>query len=420
MILFLNVFITDQGFTKYKRGLIPSSNRANIFKYMVTSLSVIDWSHVIIYYDLDTNYQHRRSEIDEYIRTLFPDPVIYPFRNERQEQWKDAVHKVSALKDDLIWFSCNDDHIFIDYETGLLNRIETKLRDLTKSHEYVSCHFSHWPEMQYFSRIPPGHTKVGAVEEHKDYFIAVSRNCDSVQIVNNNLLRYWWFEHDYGDSWMPKTDSPSARVISPETMRITPYRELVRHFDGYSHNRININICPPLFIPDGFFGNGIKILYCSDTGRKGYVHVNPLKKNYTTVDSAGADLKCLLEDLPLFWQPRIGETKVAKHENRELLIRRRNEAVLKMVWQKIQLPVTKLEVALRFDDSQIPLEELRKLEVFRRNYRITNFLPSLVRLSIFKLRLSLFELPNKLLHLAGSIPYLRNLKQSLTKRLSHI
>jgi len=365
MILFMNVFITDKGWAKYNRGLLPSSKRIDVFKYSLASLSVIDWSQVTIYYDLDTNYQHRRREIDEYIRLLFRDPVIYPFRNDRQPQWKVAMQKLFALEDDFVWFCCNDDHIFIDYETELLKRIEIKLGELTKDYKYVSCHFSHWPEALFYGRTPPRFTKVGVIEEHKDYFLTIYHSCDSIQIANKNLLQYWWFEHDYGDAWMPRTDTPYNGAISPETVSIVPYRELARHFDGYSHNRININVCPPLFIPDGFFDNEIKILYCSNTKKKGYVHVNPLKKNYTTVDSEGADLKCVLDDLPLFWRSRIAQVEIARRENRELLIRHRNVATLKMAWEKSQVPVNRLEVALRFDNSQTPSEELRRFEIFR-------------------------------------------------------
>jgi hypothetical protein len=207
------------------------------------------------------------------------------------------------------------------------------------------------------------------VEEHEDYFMTQWPYNASIQIVNKNLLHYWWFEHEYGDAWMPRTDTVGGgEAISPETACILPYRELVRHFDGYSHNGIDINACPPLFIPDGFFDNEIKILYCSDQRRKGYVSVNPLKKNYSTVDRTGADLKCVLEDLPLFWRSRIAQVETARHVDEKLLLRRRNEAVLKFAWPKIQLPVTGLEAALRFSDPQNPSKEIRQLENFARSY----------------------------------------------------
>ena len=362
MILFLNVFITDQGFTKNDRGLLPSDNRVDIFKYSLASLSVIDWSRVVIYYDLDTNYQHRRREIDEYIRSLFREAIIYPFRNDRQSQWKVAMRALFDIKgDDLVWFCCNDDHIFIDYEKDLLERIEAKLLDLAAKHEYVSCYFTHWPECLYYGRTPPRFTKVGVLEDHRDYFITIYDNSDSAQIVNKKLLRYWWFEHDYGDVWMPRTD---MCVVSPEVFCVIPYRELVRHFDGYSHNNVDINVCPPLFIPDGFFNDEIKISYCSNDRKSGYVHVNPMKKNFSTVDKNGADMKCVVEDLPLFWRSRITCVETAGNINRRLLLKRRNVAVLKMALQKTYIPIFKLEIALRFDKNHAISREIGRMRTF--------------------------------------------------------
>ncbi len=361
----MNVFITDNSVTKYDRGLLPSSNRLDIFKYSLASLSVIRWTKVIIYCELDTTYQDRRSEIDGYIKSLFCEPIIYSFRNEWQPQWQAAMKEVFEMDDDFVLFCCNDDHIFVDYESDLLERIENKLIDLSKNHKYVSCYFTHWPEVL---RSEMGVvTLADKVIEYGDCFVKFWRNYDSMQIVNKNLLHYWWFEHDYGNTWMPRTDVPralgGAHTTTPITACIIPYRELARHFDGYSHADIDINVCPPLFIPDGFFENDIKILYCSDIKKTGFVNVNPLKKNYSTVDPNGADLKCLLEDLPLFWRDRISSIETVKHESKEKLLSARNRAVLDMSRQKTLLPVIMLKCALRFDDNQIPSIEMQKLEI---------------------------------------------------------
>lgn len=383
MILFLNAFITDRGLSKLKRGLLPSANRGDVFKYSLASLSVIDWSHVIIYYELDTNYQQRRREIDEYIGSLFVDPVIYPFRNQRQPQWKVAMEKLFEIEDDdLVWFSCNDDHIFVDYETDLLERIAAKLVDLTKRYQYVSCLPTHWPEELIHSNSPAA-TKPGVIEQDKDYFFHISTSASSMRIVNQNLLRAWWFDHDYGDIWLPRSDPPAptpGSVISPKYALVIPSRELVRHFDGYSY-RISINTCPPLFIPEGFFENRIKISYCSEARKAGYVHVNPLKKNYSTVDPNGADLKCTLEDLPIFWRSRIARVDIATEVDRELLLRRRNEAVLKIAWEyptahgRTYPPLAALGAALKFNDPQDPSNELRQLKRFEISYKRRRLLP---------------------------------------------
>jgi hypothetical protein len=207
--------------------------------------------------------------------------------------------------------------------------------------------------MLHAARTPPRFTEIGVIEEHEDYFVTLWRIHDSLQIVSRKLLWYWWFEQDYGNTWMPRSDPPSGRihVISPDTACIIPYRELVRHFDGYSHSGTDINVCPPLFIPVGFFDDDIKIQYGFRTKKSGFVDVNPLKKNYSTVDPNGADLKCTLDDLPLFWRSRISEVAVVENPPNQLLLKRRNEAVLKTAWQHIQLPVEMLETSLRFKDS---------------------------------------------------------------------
>ncbi len=359
MILFLNVFITDNGIGKYFRGLLPQYTPVDIFKYSLASLSVIDWNHVIIYYTLDTNYKHRREEIDQYIKSLFHAPIIYSFRNEHQSQWKVAINELIALEDNWVWFCCNHDHIFIDYELDLLKRIEAKLIDLSKSYEYVSCYFTHWTEILYHSKTPPRFTKVGSIEENKDYFVTIWHNYDSAQIVNKNILRYWWFEHDYGDTWMPRTDNGglhSIDVRSPKIACVIPYRELVRHFDGYTTSADPIpciNICPPLFIPEGFFDNDVKILYCSDIRKKGYVDINPLKEYYTIIDHEGTDMKCVLEDIPLFWRSRISQIEIAKDIDRKLLLKYRNDEILKMGCYRFQIEVMNL---LKHRNEEIQLE----------------------------------------------------------------
>jgi hypothetical protein len=75
-----------------------------------------------------------------------------------------------------------------------------------------------------------------------------------------------------------------------------------------------------------------------------------------------------LEDLPLFWRSRIAQVETARHVDEKLLLRRRNEAVLKFAWPKIQLPVDRLEVAMRFSDPQNPSREILRLGNFARSY----------------------------------------------------
>ena len=331
MILFLNVFITNKFLTYYYRGLLPSFNRLDVFKYSLASLSVIKWSRVIIYYELDTIYENRRSELDEYIQDLFDQPVVFNYRNTQQSHWQKAMEELFSLEDDLVWFLCNDDHIFIDYETSLLYRIEAKLKKMSAKYPYVSCNFSHWPEYLYMGS--KYYSSEGTIECSEDYCVRILSTNNSIQIVNKNWLRYVWFEHDYGDAFLPRTDWRKYPVKFPPAACIIPYREMVRHFDGYSHVGLDINACPPLFIPEGFFQKDIKVLYCAAQRKSRYVHINPTITNYSTVDPKGVDLRCCLEDLPLFWKPRIVTIEVANEIDRDLLFKHRDAAVTKLGFQ---------------------------------------------------------------------------------------
>ena len=353
MILFLNVFITNssQGL-KYDRGFLgQATDRLAVFKYSLASFAVIPWSKVVIYYDLASKDQAERESLEAYILALFKNPEIHRFQNERQDQWQTAVRRLDEVDDDLVWFCCNDDHIFVDYETDLLLRVETACREQLQSSPFLSFVPTHWPEDLATHR--------AAKAETADYFTASGQVTNSMQVVNKGLLRYWWFEHDYGGAWMPRTDTGTllhaadgqaprrVSVVAPEAYpALVPFRELVRHFDGYSHASVDIDACPPLAIPEGFFEDAIRIAYGAELPAPGWVLVNPLKSHHRVVDRCGADLKCVLEDLPLFWRSRTAEIEVAQALPESDLLRRRNEAVVDLATWCHPLPVKKLRAAL--------------------------------------------------------------------------
>ena len=125
-----------------------------------------------------------------------------------------------------------------------------------------------------------------------------------------------------------------------------------------------MNVCPPLFIPEGFFESDIKILYGSDERKSGYVNVNPAARNYSVLDSDGVDPKCTLEDLPLFWRSRISKIEYGLKLDSVSLLRHRNEEVLKSAWQLTQIPMDSIKVSLRFENTQPSASEWRRLRLF--------------------------------------------------------
>jgi hypothetical protein len=130
-----------------------------------------------------------------------------------------------------------------------------------------------------------------------------------MMIVNQSLLKAWWWNCNYGDSFIPRTDwTPGVRGIEHPCFMHS--RELCRHFDGYSFRAdvFDARDIPPLDIPKGFFENDIKIRYGYDKPCEGWTWLNPLVSEYRVLNVKGTDYKCLPEDLPLFWNGRISQT----------------------------------------------------------------------------------------------------------------
>lgn len=93
------------------------------------------------------------------------------------------------------------------------------------------------------------------------------------------------------------------------------------------------DIVPPLFIPAGFFEKKIKIRYGYSDYKKGWVNINPLIEKYSFEDSSGADLKILLEEIPLFWKKRISCLDINKNIDCKKL-----EEARKKILDKIKNP----------------------------------------------------------------------------------
>ena len=149
MILFINVFITNQRMV----GLPNLSNsrsysKLDIFRYMLASYSVINWSAVHIYYSLDKEFKSKKLFIDDEINYLFQGSKlrINHFRIDSLGGWKSALKIINSQDDEWIWFSCNDDHIFIDSNLDTLKSILISAEKVSKAYKFISILPSHWQE----------------------------------------------------------------------------------------------------------------------------------------------------------------------------------------------------------------------------------------------------------------------------------
>lgn len=331
MILFLNVFITDQRASPsaYK-DLDPNSrvhSKLDVFKYTLVSYSVIKWTSAIFYLKIDNKFIQYKDELKCFINDLFPNIAkIYDYRLDSYEQWIEAIKLPDYSDETWIWFACNDDHPFIDSSLEKLGKvIEYAGRISSTNNQYVSIFPSHWQESMaerkrrvkiknkpYHRLYRPSST---ILEDNDLYYITTASSCISIQIITKKLLVLWFTDRDRCPKDLRRTDA----IIAPkEQITLIPYIELVRHFDVYSHAHIPHEIVPPMFIPAGFFDRKMKVQYGGEKRELGYVYIHPDKKmislemSHRDRDSESnnlCDTNILYEELPLFWHDRISEVK---------------------------------------------------------------------------------------------------------------
>ena len=90
--LFINVLITDKpvpfASKPYDRGLLHFDNKLDVFKYMISSLSVIPFEEIHIYYTLDEQYKEREEELKNHIyNELYNDNIVFNINNTRLERY---------------------------------------------------------------------------------------------------------------------------------------------------------------------------------------------------------------------------------------------------------------------------------------------------------------------------------------------
>jgi len=305
MILFFNVFITDthaKGVAAYQnREMAKNYDKLDIYKYSLASLSnIYPWKKVIISTKLDENYNCRREELNNFIKQEFGkyDLIIRDYRNETQEDWQKDVE---LLDDNLIWFSGNHDHVFIDNDYKYFSRF---VNDFNNKTGLFALQYSHWPEFLYDPFF------FGKKAEFDGRYIKMfGQYHHSLQIISKDLYKYYWFNFDLPkDQVWGRTDNFISDIFKDEIEIYVSLKEFCRHFDGYQHCALPYtnNIVPVLEIPDGFFQNNIRINY-SQQYKQDYTNINPRAYSLKIYDKNGFDFWYSKKFIPPFWNGRIKE-----------------------------------------------------------------------------------------------------------------
>ena len=350
MILFLNIILTSNPpippypstnltrvYYPYDRGLLPNYNQIDILKYSLASLAVAyPWSRVILKIKLENEYLDRKQELKNFIKKEFKnfDLILEWERNTTQQDW---INSYNLLNDDLIWFCCNHDHIFIDNSTEYLQNLLTQVK-LDKNYPMVAIGFSHFPENIMWAKrgmhLPPHDPSSYLIE--KDYISVDSTIHDSIMIITKKVYHEWWCDGDLKGGYFPRPETHYGISIGwikpmPILRYIIPLKEICRHFDGYGHSKIPNNNCPALDIPSGFFINDIKIRYGYDDYKEGWVNINPKNQTYRADSLKGTDYRFELNSLPLIWKDKISIMDCNPNINQEEMITYFIESILKMI-----------------------------------------------------------------------------------------
>ena len=351
MVLIFNVYLTDSSGNPYSgitRGVLPSYSKLDITKYSLASLAVAyTWTKAIINVELDTKLysEQDREELKAFVKKEFSGIELL-YNNKRavyQQEWKSLYKEINA---DLILLLCNHDHIFLDSSRECLEQIVNQKHD-----KYATIVMSHWPENIRWAK--SGYIELNETtprQLNKDYSILdyglsyKGTSIDSLNIITKDLYYNWFFTGEWKEVPLPRIDGISGvypsiinirqrlNIPLPEQIVIIPFKEQMRHFDGYMHQRIGNNTCPSLIIPEGFFDSKIKLRYGYEDRKEGWVNLNPKVENYRAADLSGVEDKITLEDLPLLWQNRVAEIDNSLNIIEEEMIQYRLKAVLEQIY----------------------------------------------------------------------------------------
>ena len=351
MVLLFNVFITPSKGNPsiiYDRGNLKPSSKLDITKYALSSLAVAyPWSRAIINVELDSNHYSKddNKNIHDFISKEFKDiEFIYSSKRcELQKEWQALYNNINS---DLIFYLGNHDHIFIDSSNFYLKDL-VEIAKNSKNSTIITSHFPEnirWAKSGYIELHESTPRKLNNNFKINDNYLSYEGICiDSLNIITKSLYYNWFFTGNWGDEIkLPRTDGIGGvdllkmrnylGIELPQQNIIIPYKEQLRHFDGYMHQRIGNNTCSPLAIPDGFFEDKIKIRYGYNDYKDGWVNINPKISNYYASDKHGTDDKITLEDLPLFWKSKIVEVDSNPNINEEEMIQYKLQSILQMVY----------------------------------------------------------------------------------------
>lgn len=309
MIVLFNVKITDvrMGYPYSRGSWMPNPERFDIFRYCLASTAVLSplVSKFIFCITLAPELAHRQAELTDYINSLYPaDKLVLIWKRcDFGHDWREVCDQYLTDPDEIVWLAANDDHIFIDSNLDMVaSAITTLQTDLDPN---AVVYYSHWPEQMRMSQYHNGELTADG-----NFIKYQWETFDGIMMLKAGRLKQYW-TRDYGDALMFKPDYLAAfhGYKCPSTV-YAPTKELVRHYEGYSHVNQNMpqtlaNIVPPLYVPNGFFSTGMEIRIGYQDRDDTWINFNPAAEWLYNAQPFGTDYRWVKEDIPLFWKDKV-------------------------------------------------------------------------------------------------------------------
>jgi hypothetical protein len=286
--------------------------KIDVAMYTLASYTQIKWDRVIIRFECEELTETIR--FSKHCKDLFPDAEIFNERSDTADKYFNALSAIKESDDAWIFYSPNNDHPYLaasgDLERYILIADQISIE---YPENIVSLVYSHFTEGMTDNRMSDpqwgsfGNKLKKVIYEDADVVVSKANKAplESCQIFKLSYLKKIFSSTKNLGRVIRLEDTEFILSRNHKIIQICPKIELCRHYDSYGHV-IDLDFVPPLFIPDGFFENNIKIRYGYNSGRHGWVNVNPLKVSI----GVDVDLLTLFEDIPHFWRDRISDIDI--------------------------------------------------------------------------------------------------------------
>jgi hypothetical protein len=247
------------------------------------------------------------------------------YRIDRTQTWRDMCTERFTDDNTLVWYEGNDDHIFIDSN---LDMIRASIDTLNADTDPLAVmYYSHWPEQMRMSLLHNGELTPDG------NFIKFNWDTvDSLLMMKACRFKKYWFDTDCGEDNMYRSDSLGWQygLKIPGTV-YSPTKELIRHYDGYSHvGNLLGTIAPPLFVPPGFLDHNMKVRVGYAERKEGWTNLYSAAERLYSIDPSGAEARWTEEDIPLFWRSHLGEIVYSLDFDETFMHQARDAAFLAM------------------------------------------------------------------------------------------